>query len=307
MLRLLKTSQFDVIIFHDVWLAYSIRRKLRDPRARMFVTGFIHDDNTTDMPGAFRINGASLSYFVRWVLERFTIPKLNIVLTNSDYLKDEVRNAFGTQPDVRRVYYAAHDYTRIRFQPRIRTADEPLRILFVKNDFIRGGLPDLLSALQSLPDWKCILTIVGPEEKLIYRKVDKTLLQLPHVQFAMKGRVTSQSEMLELYYDHDICCIPSRREALGLANAEALACGTAVVTTRSGGIPEVMDNGNNGYVCTAGAPDELATQIRACIHDPVSAMEKRRHGREFVLQKFELDSMFRILKEAFLAVDQAIE
>jgi len=298
--QLLRERHFDVIIYHNAWLAYGARQMFRKLQLHTAIIAFIHDDNTLDMPDGFIPGNAAFGYLVRWFMERAVVPRLDRVLTNSEYLKGRVEETFHLKNTVRKLYYTAHDYPELSFRSKTIDPTKPVRILFAKSDFIRGGLQDLLSALELLNHYRFDLTIAGPPKQRVLRKINPTLLQLNNVTINYPGRVKSWPEMIALYHAHDLLCVPSRREALGLANAEALACGTPVVTTTAGGIPEVMNNGMNGYLCKPGDIEDLATKIRQCMTDFAQTAKQNEAGRAFVLERFNINTMFHTL-DAILA------
>ena len=112
----------------------------------------------------------------------------------------------------------------------------------------------------------------------------------------------------QVVYEHlgtnDIFCIPSLKEALGVANIEALASGISVISTNTGGIPEVLDNGNNGWLVNLNDPQALADAIKECIGNAQKRMDKSINGRKFI-SKFSVDTMLdnfiRILEDALSA------
>jgi polysaccharide pyruvyl transferase CsaB len=75
-------------------------------------------------------------------------------------------------------------------------------------------------------------------------------------------------EMPDLYRSADICLIPSvGSEGQSLACLEAMASGCAVVATRVGGLPELVQDGVNGLICEP-SPDAIASAIRRLLQDP---------------------------------------
>lgn len=74
-------------------------------------------------------------------------------------------------------------------------------------------------------------------------------------------RTGSQQELAEIYTAADLFVNPTREEAFGLVNAEALACGTPVVTFRTGGSPEIIDE-TCGAVVDCDDVDALEAEIR---------------------------------------------
>jgi len=90
---------------------------------------------------------------------------------------------------------------------------------------------------------------------------------------------------------------PSVYEPLGIVNLEAMACGTAVVASAVGGIPEVVDDGRTGLLVPYDPSDEagfeqgLAEALAALLADPARAAEMGRAGRERAVEHFGWDAL----------------
>ncbi|HEX3542639.1 MAG TPA: glycosyltransferase, partial [Acidimicrobiales bacterium] len=81
---------------------------------------------------------------------------------------------------------------------------------------------------------------------------------------------------------------PSRYEPFGLVNIEAMACGAPVVATATGGIPEIVVDGETGYLVPPGPKfvPTLAERINALLADPALARRFGEAGRRRVLERF---------------------
>jgi len=79
---------------------------------------------------------------------------------------------------------------------------------------------------------------------------------------------------------------PSLYEPLGIVNLEAMACGTAVVASAVGGIPEVVSDGETGLLVPPGDPAALAVALNALIGDPARAAAMGRAGRDRAIAEF---------------------
>jgi starch synthase len=79
---------------------------------------------------------------------------------------------------------------------------------------------------------------------------------------------------------------PSLYEPLGIVNLEAMACGTAVVASAVGGIPEVVSDGETGLLVRPDDPGALAGALSALIADPARASALGRAGRERAVAEF---------------------
>ncbi len=89
----------------------------------------------------------------------------------------------------------------------------------------------------------------------------------------------AKREVIQLLSHATVFACPSLYEPLGIVNLEAMACGTAVVGSRVGGIPEVVADGETGLLVPPGDPAALAAALNALVADPRWAAEMGRLGR----------------------------
>jgi alpha-maltose-1-phosphate synthase len=93
-------------------------------------------------------------------------------------------------------------------------------------------------------------------------------------------------EVIQLLTHATVFAIPSIYEPLGIVNLEAMACGTAVVGSRVGGIPEVVADGETGLLVPPGEPEPLAEALNALIRDPDRAAVMGQAGRKRAVTEF---------------------
>ena len=115
----------------------------------------------------------------------------------------------------------------------------------------RKGLDVFIELAKRLDD-RYKIVLVGTNDA-IDRELPESILSIHRTQ--------NQQELAEIYTAADLLVNPTREEAFGLVNAEALACGTPVVTFRAGGSPEVIDE-SCGAVVDCGDVDTLEKEIR---------------------------------------------
>lgn len=296
----MKTTSYDVLFFNDIWLAHGASAFLKDQTRKEAVVAFMHDDNTLDPSGTKVLSGRWLSFQSRAICEKRVIRYLDAVLTNSEYLKGMFLKQYpGTR--CYRLYYTAMDYRHMPYQPKQIDPKGPIKVLFMKSDFERGGLKELIHALRSLSQYHFELTVAGSSQARLHQKLGNLLENKDQLKIHIIGQVSDQTTIKYLYHTHDIVCVPSRKEALGLVNAEALASGVPVVSTGVGGIPEVLDHGSAGIMVKGLSSSEIAEALHECITHVHETAERVAHGREFVLTRFSVESMYnelyRILHE----------
>ena len=129
---------------------------------------------------------------------------------------------------------------------------------------------------------------LGAEYQIVLVGTDEaTEKQLPGNIISVR-RTQSQRELAELYTAADLFVNPTREEVLGLVNVEALACGTPVITFRTGGSPEIPDE-TCGSVVNCGDLDAMEREIRRIREErpyPGAACRKRAEAFD-MRQRFE--------------------
>lgn len=144
--------------------------------------------------------------------------------------------------------------------------DRPL-VLFVGGLEPRKGLEYLLFAMElvqkKVPDARLI--VVGKEafsssrgEKTFFNVLIKRLGIEDHVEFVFD---VDDNELPKYYAACDVFALPSRMEGWGLSLMEAMATGKPVIATKVGGIPELVEDKVNGYLCSLGDVTTLAKRI----------------------------------------------
>jgi glycosyltransferase involved in cell wall biosynthesis len=111
------------------------------------------------------------------------------------------------------------------------------------------------------------------------------------------------AQTIDLYRRAAVMVIPSVcNEAFSLPASEAAACGLAVVATRSGGIPEVVEHGKTGILVARGDAKELAMAISRVIDNPALARAMGEAGRRRMLERFTWEASARHLADLIESV-----
>jgi glycosyltransferase involved in cell wall biosynthesis len=160
------------------------------------------------------------------------------------------------------------------------------------------ALPAVLSAMPAAH----YLIIGGGEAEYSARLKAITVKRgiAERVHFAgFKESVGSYLSALDLYVH------PSLKEAFGLAVVEAMAMGKAVVATTTGGLPEVVAQGETGLLVPPGDAESLAAAVVSLLEDKVRREQMGRSGKARAQARFSLDTSVRHMEQLYGEVLEA--
>lgn len=157
----------------------------------------------------------------------------------------------------------------------------------------RKGFPELLTALSAIRHRAQVeLITFGGAASL-----ELASLGIPNRSM---GRIEDASQLALLYSAADLFVAPSLQEAFGKTVAEAMACGTPVVTFRGTGPSEIVEHHETGYLCEAGDAGSLALGIDWLLSRPVRENQRlRRQARERAIRCFGLNTAARAYMELY--------
>ena len=181
-------------------------------------------------------------------------------------------------------------------------------VLFVGRITRQKGLPHLLRAARALPpEVQVVLCAGAPDTPEILAEVEELITQLRSVRDGVVWipEMLPRAEVIALLSAATVFACPSVYEPLGIVNLEAMACGLPVVATATGGIPEVVVDGETGWLVPieqvqdgTGAPvdadgfeADLAVALTDALSDPARAHERGAAGRERAISQFSWTSI----------------
>ncbi|HEY8738190.1 MAG TPA: glycogen synthase [Candidatus Dormibacteraeota bacterium] len=152
----------------------------------------------------------------------------------------------------------------------------------------------LAAALQIDPSYQLVIVASSPDTPEIGAEVAGLAerVRAERGNLVWIGRFIPLEELIHLHSSAAVFVCPSIYEPFGLVNLEAMACETAVVASRVGGIPEIVVEGETGYLVDydSEAPESfitaLATRVEELLADSALATQMGRAGRERALRHF---------------------
>lgn len=148
-----------------------------------------------------------------------------------------------------------------RFRVRERRESQPLRFLFVGAVNARKGVPLLIEAWRCLNAAKAELWLVGGASK-------QALSLLPELPGFRYFGAVPHGDVAELIRQCDVFVFPSYFEGFGLVLLEAMACGLPVITTTATAGPDIVTEGEDGWIIEPGDCAALVDRMNYCLEHP---------------------------------------
>jgi alpha-maltose-1-phosphate synthase len=176
-------------------------------------------------------------------------------------------------------------------------------VVFVGRITRQKGVPYLLdAALQFDPEAQLVLCAGAPDTPEIAAEVEQRVgrLRAERGNVIWLDQMLPKPEVIQILSHATVFACPSIYEPLGIVNLEAMACEAAVVATATGGIVEVVVDGETGLLVPfepvtgsieprdpAGFAAGIAERVNTLVRDPARAAAMGRAGRERAVREFD--------------------
>jgi starch synthase len=252
--------------------------------------------------------GYALSSFC----ERTAIEHADAIIAVSEGMRRDVLTAYpGVDPTKVQVVYNGIDTQLYKPDPGTDVVDRlgmdlnRPTVVFVGRITRQKGLPYLMRACHDLPPQAQIVLLAGaPDTPEIAAEVEGLARELRAARdpqgVIWVQEMLPKHEVVQVLTHATVFVCPSVYEPMGIVNLEAMACETAVVATATGGIPEVVADGETGLLVPieqvtdgTGTPvdperfiADLAAAMTTLIRDPARAAELGLAGRRRAVEHF---------------------
>ncbi|MFJ4690393.1 glycogen synthase [Streptomyces sp. NPDC088766] len=252
--------------------------------------------------GGYRLSG--------WA-ERTALEAADAVVAVSGAMREDILACYPAL-DAARVHVVHNGIDTALYRPDHRTdaldriGVDPARpyVLFVGRITRQKGVPHLLRAVRDIdPAAQVVLCAGAPDTPEIDREFRELFAELSRARDGVHWipRMLPRPEVIQLLTHAAVFVCPSVYEPLGIVNLEAMACGTPVVASRVGGIPEVVEDGATGLLVPVAEGDEgagafeagLARALDSVLGDPATARRMGEAGRVRAVEEFGWDAVAR--------------
>ncbi|MFI1095529.1 glycogen synthase [Streptomyces sp. NPDC020917] len=250
--------------------------------------------------------------------ERTAMESADAVVAVSDGMRRDILGCYPElDPDRVHVIRNGIDTAAYRPDPRTdalaRIGVDPERpyVLFVGRITRQKGVPHLLRAARGIdPSIQLVLCAGAPDTPALDREFRGLFDELNAVRQGVHWipAMLPRPVVVQLLTHAAVFVCPSVYEPLGIVNLEAMACGTAVVASAVGGIPEVVDDGVTGLLVPYDEqrPEAFESGLAAAIDrlagDPDGAARMGAAGRDRAVREFGWDAVARRTADLYSAV-----
>jgi N-acetyl-alpha-D-glucosaminyl L-malate synthase BshA len=236
-------------------------------------------------------------------ITEFSIQRSDGLTAVSEYLRRETLKRFAVKPDAIRVIpnfvdLARYDRKAYPCQRAKLGCDGEKLITHISNFRPVKRVEDVVRVFariaRAMPA-RLLLAGDGPDRGRVEARVHAEGVS---DQVLFLGKQNSVAELLAC---SDLFLLPSESEAFGLVALEAMACGVPVIATRIGGIPEVVTDGETGYLAAVGDIDAMADASIGLLADTTRWNEVSRAARQ-AAARFSADHVVPLYEAYYLEV-----
>lgn len=230
----------------------------------------------------------------------FSINKSDVVTSVSESLKKETNELFDIRKEIEVIpnFIDFSDETHRKerkCERHILAKDNERVITHISNFRSVKRIPDVIdifNKIQKEIPSKLLMVGDGPEK-------EKAEIQCERLGISDKVIFFGNThEINRILCSSDLFLLPSQTESFGLAALEAMALGVPVISSNSGGLPEVNINGFSGYLSDVGNTDEMAQNGIKILSD-VQVLEQFKKNAQQTAYRFDIHNIIPLYENLY--------
>jgi starch synthase len=295
---------------------------------KLFNIPFVLTTHSLEPLRAWKAEQLGSGYAMSSWMERTAILDADAVIAVSKGTKEDILRAYpDVDPDRIHVIYNGIDLAEYQktsaTDALIKYGVDPTQpyVLFVGRITRQKGVTHLVEAIRYLPrDTQVVLCAGAPDTPEIATEMRLKVEEArrTHANVVWIEKMVTKPEAIQLYSNASVFCCPSVYEPFGIINLEAMACRVPVVASATGGILEVVVDGETGYLVPfeqdpvttfPSNPDkfarDLAAKLMDLLADPAKAKQFGEAGRKRVEDTFSWSAIAAQTVELYRTLIQA--
>jgi glycogen synthase len=289
--------------------------------SRLWDVPFVLSIHSLEPLRPWKVEQLGNGYHLSSWMERTAMEHADAIVAVSRQTREDVLRLFDVQPA--RVHVIHNGIDPDEYRPTgatdalVRYGIDPATpyVLFVGRITRQKGIIHLVDAIPEIdPGLQIVLCAGAPDTPEIGREMET---HVARVRAKRSGviwihEMLPRAEVIQLYEHAAVFCCPSVYEPFGIINLEAMACETAVVASRVGGIPEVVLPEETGLLVdltlspgtfepadAAAFSSALAAAINRLGQEPELRARMGKKGRQRVLEHFSWDAIAETTLELY--------
>ena len=294
---------------------------------KLYTLPFVLTTHSLEPLRAWKAEQLGSGYAMSSWMERTAILDADAIIAVSEGTRADILRAY---PDVKpdRIHVIYNGIDLVEYRKTLETdalsnygIDPAIPyVLFVGRITRQKGVTHLVDAIRYLPrETQVVLCAGAPDTPEIARELRQKVedARRGHPRIIWIEKMVTKQEAIQFYSNARVFCCPSVYEPFGIINLEAMACGAPVLASATGGIKEVVVDGETGYLVpfdqdpVTSFPLEpekfardLAAGINRLLEDPERCKRFGVAGRKRVKETF---SWTRIAQQTIRLYEQLVQ